>query len=186
MGARVKPAHDERVRISSVAKPQHIHHRIETGRLLPAPGGGFQRAAANSVRRSPCAQFDPLRRKRTSRVLADHVAPAQRRKADMAGRPRPRMAVAHALRGFSSSMPRPSAAARPSSSAVPEGASIFWLWCISRISISNSRRAPPRLCQRRQQLTPRLILPDLTITVSFAASNLRFVDPRGRSCRSRG
>src|SRR6185437_3377057 len=76
---------------------------------------------------------------------------------------------------LSSSMPRPSAAARPSSSAVPDGASTFWLWCISTISMSNE--ASSVLATRRtsaaSRLTPRLMLPDFTITAFLAASLMR-------------
>ena len=52
-------------------------------------------------------------------------------------------------------MPRPSAAASPSSSAVPDGASTLWRWCISRISMSKSsgaERARRLLDQHRQQV----------------------------------
>ena len=72
--------------------------------------------------------------------------------------------------------PRPSAAARPSISAVPDGASIFLLWCISTISMSKSSSsvAATRLASAASRFTPRLILPDFTITARFAASAISF------------
>src|SRR5215470_8415708 len=73
-------------------------------------------------------------------------------------------------------MPRPSAAARPNISAVPEGASIFLLWCISRISTSKSSPSvlATRLVKAASTLTPMLKLPDLTITARLAASAISF------------
>src|SRR5688572_5156448 len=54
--------------------------------------------------------------------------------------------------------PRPSAAASPRSSAVPEGASTFCRWCISRISMSKSSpsRAAVFLTSAAMSVTPRL------------------------------
>ena len=74
-------------------------------------------------------QFDALRRARKDHaVLADHAAAAQRREADAADGSRTGLAVAAAVRALREI----DAAAfcgreRPSSSAVPDGASIFLL-----------------------------------------------------------
>ncbi len=86
---------------------------------------------------------------------------------------------ARATERLSRSMPRPSAAARPSSSAVPEGASIFWLWCISRISMSNSASSvfATRLTSAASRLTPRLMLPDLTMTARLRGLRDRLLVP---------
>src|SRR5262252_5512628 len=77
---------------------------------------------------------------------------------------------------WSRSTRRPSAAARPSISAVPEGASIFLLWCISRISMSKSSSSVFATCltSAASRLTPILMLPDLTITARFAACSISF------------
>src|SRR6266436_2844774 len=75
-------------------------------------------------------------------------------------------------------MPRPAATASPSIKAVPDGASILALWCISRISISklSSSDCATRLTSAANKLTPRLILPDLTtmareVTLLITASS---------------
>src|SRR5262245_25690482 len=77
---------------------------------------------------------------------------------------------------WSRSTRRPSAAARPNISAVPEGASIFLLWCISRISMSKSSSSVFATCltSAASRLTPMLMLPDLTITARFAACSISF------------
>ena len=116
--------------VRHIAKPEHVGHRIKP-RLLPArPGRGGQRAARedHAVLRA-VHQLDPLGGPREDHaVLADHGAAAQRRKTDVAHGARAGVAVAAADRALRSrSMPRPSAAALPSSSAVPDGASIFLL-----------------------------------------------------------
>ncbi len=73
-------------------------------------------------------------------VLADDAAAAQHRKADGARRPRAGDPVAPAPgRRRPSSTLRPRAAASPSISAVPEGASTLRRWCASKISTSQSR-----------------------------------------------
>src|SRR5882724_230841 len=78
----------------------------------------------------------------------------------------------------SSAILRPAAAASPSRKAVPEGASILALWCISRISMSkpSSRDCATRFTSAASKLTPRLILPDLTtmareVTLLMTASS---------------
>ena len=55
---------------------------------------------------------------------------------------------------------------------MPDGASTLWRWCISRISMSKSASsafAAWRTSAARR-LTPRLMLPDLTITAWRAAA----------------
>src|SRR5712675_1168330 len=78
----------------------------------------------------------------------------------------------------SSDILRPAAAASPSRSAVPDGASILARWCISRISISKSSSSDcaTRLTIAASRLIPRLILPDLTtmarvVTLLITASS---------------
>ena len=65
-----------------------------------------------------------------------------------------------------SATPRPSAAASPSISAVPEGASTLWWWCasITSMSKSSSSAAATRLVNCTSRLTPRLMLPARTMT----------------------
>ena len=107
-------------------------------------------------------------------MLADHRAAAQRGKADrLARRARRYGRRAPARCSRRASMPRPAAAASPSSSAVPDGASTLWRWCISRISMSKSRGSSALAAcstSTASRLTPRLILPDLTIVAWRAAA----------------
>ena len=106
-----------------------------------AQSAALHRALREEARSSArCAQLDALAGAgEDDAVVADHRAAAQRREADRrpaCGRRCGRRARA---REWSfRAMPRPSAAASPSSSAVPEGASTFMRWCISRISMSKS------------------------------------------------
>ena len=70
---------------------------------------------------------------------------------------------------------RPAAAASPSISAVPEGASTLPRWCISTISMSYSgpRTAATRRASTVRRFTPTLMLPARTITACRAAAASR-------------
>ena len=59
---------------------------------------------------------------------------------------------------------------------MPDGASTFLLWCISRISMSKSSSSvsATRLTSAASRLTPRLMLPDFTIAQRLAASAISF------------
>jgi 3-deoxy-D-manno-octulosonic acid (KDO) 8-phosphate synthase len=73
-----------------------------------------------------CVSVDALHRAgKDHAVIAGDGAAAQRRKADVAGLARAGMAVAAARGMLIERDPRPAAAASPSSSAVPDGASIL-------------------------------------------------------------
>ena len=99
-------------------------------------------------------------------MLADHRAAAQRRKADIARARAPVWPCRARTRvGAEASMPRPSAAASPSISAVPEGASTLWLWCISSdldVELGPSAAAAC-LTSPARRLTPSEKLPVLTM-----------------------
>ena len=114
-----------------------------------------------------CVQLDALGRAGEDHaVIADDRAAAQRRKADIAGSARAGHAVAAAHRMLRRDRCRGRRLRRwPSISAVPDGASIFLLWCISTISMSkfSSSVLATRLTSAASRLTPRLILPDFTM-----------------------
>ena len=82
----------------------------------------------------------------------------------------------------SSATLRPRAAARPSASAVPEGASTLWRWCISRISMSKagSSGAATRSTRPSSRLTPWLMLGAQTIGTRSAERARAWVCSRSR------
>ena len=105
------------------------------------------------------AQLDPLAR-RLQRSRCDRRRPCRRAataKPIRLGFPRAGDAVAAAYGGLlrQRSRSRPSAAASPSSRAVPDGASTFRRWCISKISMSKLGAESPAaawLHQRGEQV----------------------------------
>src|SRR5262245_27817206 len=86
------------IREATVAslEPEHIEHVVPTRRLAMRPGGGPKRAdREDRARRGAVADLEALRRAEEVRsVLADDVAAAHRRHADLAARARPDVAVA--------------------------------------------------------------------------------------------
>src|ERR1035437_5841625 len=122
----------------------------------PRPCARAQRARPGR-RRSRCAR--PPRCRRAARQSRCR-RPCARRCGRRGWRP-------YACRGGVLGLPAP-----PAMSAVPDGASIFLLWCIPRISMSKelSSVLATRRVSAASRLTPRLILPDLTITALLAAS----------------
>src|SRR5215470_14433677 len=77
-------------------EPEHIEHVVPTGGLGGDPGGRAQGAGGEDCPRGGAvADLQPLGgAEEVRRVLADHVAAADRRHADLAARPRPDVAVA--------------------------------------------------------------------------------------------
>ena len=78
------------------------------------------------------------------------------------------------IASFSRSRPRVVATISPIRTAVPDGASILWRWCISYISISTES---PRISaavsiKRNTTLTPTLILGAITIGIDPAATSM--------------
>jgi hypothetical protein len=121
---------------ASSQRADHVAHRIEAGRLADEEARGGERAAAKIAGFRRGATGSAARRGRgTSRH--------GRRRRCRRGAPRSRSrrlalepgAVAAAL--LSALPPRPRAAASPSASAVPDGASAFIRWCVSTISMSH-------------------------------------------------
>src|SRR3954470_12823744 len=80
----------------SAMEPEHIEHVVPTGGLGGDPGCGAQGAGGeDGPRRRAVADLQPLASAEEVRgVLADDVAAANRRHADLAARPRPDVAVA--------------------------------------------------------------------------------------------
>ena len=152
---------------SYAVEAEHVGHGVEARLLVAGPERGAHRAfgkqrpVVGHVR-----QFDPLRRRRQG---SRYVRRSRCRRAASQSRSCPPRARRYARRATRTEwirqivMSRPLAAASPSISAVPEGASTFRLWCISRISMSKPGSSARRLFARgpASRLTPSEKLPGL-------------------------
>ena len=144
-------------RRSQIRQPQHVRHRIKPGLLAARPQ---RRLAARRARRScgprPCGRArcarPGRRRSRCDRPPRCRRAATQSRcRRACARRSRRRGRAPSAARDRCRGLRRPRV---PSISAVPDGASIFLLWCISKISMSKLvvERLRDALDQRREQI----------------------------------
>ena len=189
------PAHDDHGRVEQAEPPrqprerpapeppaaliqtQHVGHVVAAGGLVRQPERRLDRAAGEDLAAlGAVAELDPLALGGEDRLMvAGDRAAAQRGEADMAGRARRRSCRRGRGRWPGSrSTPRPSAAAAPSSRAVPEGASTLWRWCISTISTSQS--LPSRAAASRTRWASRLTPSDMFADCSTAILARRLVD----------
>ena len=155
------------------SESQDVRHGVVAGLVLERPEGGPDGAAGEEVRGPrPDGQFEALAGPAKISVCSPTTEPPRRAAKPISPGLRAPVWPSRARTERSlSAICRPAAAASPRSSAVPEGASTFMRWCISRISMSKSspRVAATLRTRPASRFTPRDMLPDCTIRAWRAA-----------------